>query len=222
MVLAGVLLSVGTTAVVMRKPASVVAPPVGGRVPDAQQDSLPPGFTPPQTAPATAGPEATTSSPPPPDRIPPVEVAIPAIAVDSRLVGLRLDSDGTLQVPTDYRSAGWYSDGPAPGDTGAPAVVVGHLDGIKSPGVFSRLPALRVGDRVLVRRADGTTVAFVVYRLADYRKAAFPAGAVYAPTTQPELRLITCTGTFNRATGHYLGNFVVYARAAAAAQSGTP
>jgi hypothetical protein len=35
---------------------------------------------------------------------------------------------------------------------------------------------------------------------------------VYGPTTTPELRLITCGGPFDDATGHYLDNVVVFAR----------
>jgi len=34
---------------------------------------------------------------------------------------------------------------------------------------------------------------------------------VYGPVPDPELRLITCDGTFDYATGHYLSNIVVYA-----------
>jgi hypothetical protein len=34
---------------------------------------------------------------------------------------------------------------------------------------------------------------------------------VYGPTPDPELRLITCGGAFDYATGHYLSNIVVYA-----------
>lgn len=37
------------------------------------------------------------------------------------------------------------------------------------------------------------------------------APAVYGPTPDAELRLITCGGAFDSATGHYLSNIVVYA-----------
>jgi hypothetical protein len=33
-----------------------------------------------------------------------------------------------------------------------------------------------------------------------YQKAFFPAAGVYGPTPDPELRLITCGGTFDYAT----------------------
>ena len=45
----------------------------------------------------------------------------------------------------------------------------------------------------------------------SYLKARFPTEAVYGPTPDAELRLITCGGAFDAATSHYLSNIVVYA-----------
>jgi LPXTG-site transpeptidase (sortase) family protein len=188
-----------------------VGTPANARVPAVQAQRLPTGFAPP----------ATTPVPPTAAHSAPVEVAIPAIAVRSTLVRLGLNSDGTLQVPTDFATAGWYSGGPAPGDAGV-SVIAGHVDSHAGAAVFYRLPALHVGDAVLVRGADGTTVRFTVYKLARYLKTAFPAAQVYADTGRPELRLITCTGDFNRSTGHYLSNLVVYATEQPAAPLATP
>jgi Sortase domain len=63
-----------------------------------------------------------------------------------------------------------------------------------------------------VRRADGATVAFAVTEIAVYPKDAFPTDRVYGPTPGPELRLITCGGSFDRSAGSYRDNTVVYAR----------
>jgi hypothetical protein len=70
---------------------------------------------------------------------------------------------------------------------------------------------LRAGDRLYVSRADGTTAEFRVTAIETYLKDHFPTTAVYGPTPDPELRLITCGGTFDHATGHYLSNTIVYA-----------
>ena len=43
-------------------------------------------------------------------------------------------------------------------------------------------------------------------------KAHFPTKLVYGRTAVPTLRLITCGGRFNQATGHYVDNFIVFAR----------
>jgi hypothetical protein len=86
------------------------------------------------------------------------------------------------------------------------------VDSRTGPAVFFRLDRLRARDPIVVVRRDGSRVRFLVQRMARYRKAAFPTAAVYGPTRGPTLRLITCSGAFDPASGHYLDNTVVYAR----------
>ena len=74
------------------------------------------------------------------------------------------------------------------------------------------MPELRRGDRVYVRRADGTLAVFAVTSVRTYPKDRFPTQSVYGPTPDPELRLITCGGTFDYQLHSYLSNVVVYAR----------
>jgi hypothetical protein len=42
-------------------------------------------------------------------------------------------------------------------------------------------------------------------------KAAFPSKLVYGAVNDAELRLITCGGAFDFATGHYVDNIIVFA-----------
>ena len=90
-------------------------------------------------------------------------------------------------------------------------MVAGHIDSHTGPGVFFRLSQLRPGDHVYVRRADGTLAVFRVTAVRSYAKDRFPTLAVYGPTPDAELRLITCGGTFDPQLGSYLSNTVVYA-----------
>lgn len=145
-------------------------------------------------------------------RIEPVSVAVPGIGVESPLLHLGLNADGTLEVPSPAESkiAGWYALGPAPGETG-PAVIVGHVDGGGEPGVFYRLAGLGVGEEILIRRKDGSLLRFVVDRTREVAKARFPTAEVYGRTDRAELRLITCGGAFDRAAGSYLKNVIVFA-----------
>jgi hypothetical protein len=143
----------------------------------------------------------------------PAGLVIPAIGVRTRLIRLGLTTAGTLQVPATFNVAGWYVRSPRPGEVG-PAVIAGHIDSLAGPAVFYRLHSLRRGDRVFVRRADGTFAVFRVTAVHMYPKDRFPTAAVYGPTPSPQLRLITCGGTFDAATGSYLSNVVVYAVAA--------
>lgn len=141
---------------------------------------------------------------------PPVRVRIPAIGVDSALVELGLQNDGTLQVPDDGSVAGWFTGAPTPGEHG-PAVIAAHVDWNHAPGVFFHLRDLEPGDEVAVDRADGSTARFVVLGVEQYSKNAFPTERVYGDIDHAGLRLITCGGSFDRAARSYRDNVVVYA-----------
>jgi sortase (surface protein transpeptidase) len=141
----------------------------------------------------------------------PLRIVIPSISVSADIEPLHRADDGTLATPANWNDAGWYADGVAPGDPG-PAVIIGHLDSARAgPAVFFRLPELQNGDAVLVQDSDGTTQRFLVDSTRRVAKAQFPTEDVYGPTPLAELRLITCTGSFDHATGNYLDNLLVTA-----------
>jgi Sortase domain len=144
----------------------------------------------------------------------PVRLKIAAIGVDTGLQRLGREQDGTVEVPKgphQWDMGGWYAEGTRPGDPGS-AVILGHVDSKRDgPAVFFRLRELRRGDEVKVVRADGSTVRFAVDRTEQYPKSRFPTDDVYYPTLTPELRLVTCGGSFDATAGHYRSNIIVFA-----------
>jgi sortase (surface protein transpeptidase) len=189
-------------------PAGPVATPITALSQAASPQSPQPAQSPqPTQSPPTARPLSFATPVP---VAPPVSLTIPLIGVQTQLVRLGVAAGGVLQVPSSTAVAGWYTGSSRPGAIG-PAIIVGHIDSVSGPGVFFRLSQLRAGDRVYVGRADGTTVEFRVTTVETYLKDEFPTAAVYGPVPDAELRLITCGGAFDDATGHYLSNVVVYA-----------
>ncbi|MET3636078.1 class F sortase [Curtobacterium oceanosedimentum] len=140
----------------------------------------------------------------------PVRVEIPAIGVSSGLEDLGRGPAGELDPPKDWDSAGWFADGIVPGQVG-PAVIAGHVDSPTSAAVFFRLDELVAGDEIHVSMSDGSDRTFTVERSERAAKAAFPTSDVYGSSPTPQLRLITCDGTFDTATGHYTDNLIVFA-----------
>jgi len=140
----------------------------------------------------------------------PVRVQIPSIGVDSDLMDLGLQADGTLQVPATGFPAGWFTEGPTPGERG-PAVIAGHVDWGGSPGVFWSLRDVVAGDEISVVREDGSTAVFRVSQVGQYSKEAFPTAAVYGDLDHAGLRVITCGGDFDHAAHSYEDNTVVFA-----------
>lgn len=145
----------------------------------------------------------------------PEHLRIPKLGINEPLVALALTPEGAPEVPpTDKpQEVGWFEPGPEPGEVGS-SVIVGHINGrvngISTPGVFSRLNQLALGDEVWVddRR-------FVITGTEQVKKNQFPTNRVYGvATSDAELRLITCGGDFDRGSGHYEDNYIVSARAA--------
>ncbi|MEA2134601.1 MAG: hypothetical protein QOC68_2510 [Solirubrobacteraceae bacterium] len=198
LLLFGVLLVIGAAAVLT----------VPGHAAGERAAVRPPAPPPARPTAVTAPVAAATRRP---GRAPrPIRIAIPAIGVSAPVIPLGLDRKGALQVPQDFTETGWWTGGSRPGERG-PAVIAGHVDSFTGPAVFFRIGKLRRGDAIVIERADGSRVRFRVQRSARYPKTHFPTAEVYGPTRGPALRLVTCSGTFDRASGHYLDNTVVYA-----------
>ncbi len=140
---------------------------------------------------------------------PPERVLIPSIRVDASVVAVGLTPSGQMEVP-DFGLAGWYTEGPVPGDPG-PGVVIAHVSSRRGPDVFARLAELRPGDLVTVRATDGVERSWAVVATEQADKDDLPTGRIWNGTTQAVLRLITCAGSIDPDTGHYEDNWIVYA-----------
>lgn len=145
-------------------------------------------------------------------RVAPVELYIPKLNLRTGFVPpLGLESDQTVAVPDSYTDVGWYKYGATPGEIG-PAVILGHVDSYEGPAVFYPLGQLKPGDEIHVKRADNTVAVFTVERLERVSQDAFPTQAVYGQIDYAGLRLVTCSGTFNRSEQKYSHNLVVFAQ----------
>lgn len=139
----------------------------------------------------------------------PLSLQIPAIGVNTNLVGLGLAKDGSLEVTNSGFPASWYTGAPTPGQVG-PAIIAGHSTWSKSPAVFYRIGSLLQNDLITVGRQDGSVATFRVTRVELYSKSNFPTKAVYGNIDFAGLRLITCGG-YSIYTGRNEKNIVVYA-----------
>lgn len=160
----------------------------------------------------TSGSGPTTPTGPTLAESDPVAIDIPAIGVDSPLLQVGLNSNGTIQVPPLFQKpsrAAWYKYSPTPGQIG-PSIIEGHIDTYQGPSVFFRLGAIRPGQKVYVTLQDGTVAVFKVDGVREYPKSHFPTHAVYGNTNFAALRLLTCGGSFDSSTRQYLSNTVVY------------
>ncbi|MGC5033133.1 class F sortase [Micromonospora sp. DT229] len=155
---------------------------------------------------------------PPPKKFPllpasrPVGIEINKIDLAAPVHNVGVAPDGSIAAPTAERAqeAGWYDQGPSPGQYG-PAVIVGHVDTSTGPAVFQDLRQLRTGDQVEVARTDGRVAVFEVDRVGRYDKEALPADEVFGDFSRPQLRLITCGGRWVGGSTGYADNVIVFA-----------
>ncbi|MGW5683730.1 class F sortase [Nonomuraea sp. NPDC003754] len=152
----------------------------------------------------------------------PTAVYIPKLGVSAPLMELGLDARGAIEnPPLDHPNvAGWYRYAPVPGARGA-AVITGHLDTRTGPAVFANLRSIKPGDQVQVMRADRSVAIFVVDRVEQVAKSAFPSRKVFGKVTYAGLRLVTCGGAFDRKAHSYRDNTIVYAHLAHAYHPGS-
>ncbi len=179
-----------------------------------------PGPLEPSTAPAPVGdplpavvPTATLpldllpSPPPMPaamvDYAEPIRLVIPSIQLDSRVVQVGI-VDGEFEVPKFL--VGHYIGSANVGEPGN-SVMAGHVSSISSGNVFANLESVKPGDEVYVYGESGP----LIYRVTETRVVQNTEVSVMAPTPDPTLTLITCTGDWDWIAREYTHRFVVFA-----------
>lgn len=140
----------------------------------------------------------------------PVRLGIPALGVDAPIIPIGVEPKGSMEVPEDVSTAGWYRYGPLPGSRGS-AMLIGHVDSrIQGPGVFFGLSKIQLGERVGVQLTGGSTRVFVVVARRFIEKDELPQD-LFAREGPPRLTLVTCGGGFDEQARSYTHNVVVYA-----------
>lgn len=209
--LVALMVAVGSLvgAVPARGPGTVVLSPA------APAGAVAPAGSPWVTRPRPVAQSRPVTRPRPVAHSRPVHLTIPALGISTAVGLLGLQPDGQVMVPTTVHTVGWFRDGPTPGVVGS-AVILGHVDSYRGPGIFFELKTMRTGDVIRVVLADHVVLTFVVTRVVQFAKTHFPDRLVYGPHGTRSLNLVTCGGVFNHATGSYESNIVVFSTLARA------
>ena len=179
----------------------------------ADNPRVPPDFG------VTSAPDGRAASPAPsrPDVGPPVApepptaLALPALRVQATVVPV--DSSGEiLGVPADPAQVGWWTGSALPGAASGSVVIDGHIDSAATgPGAFFQLADLHIDDLLIITTTTGDRRNYAVTGRRTYPKADGLPPDLFATTGPPRLVLITCGGSFDRSTGSYSDNIVVFA-----------
>jgi hypothetical protein len=141
----------------------------------------------------------------------PQRIAIPTIGVDAEVVAVGLEDDGTMEIPADVTTVGWFEPGVRPGQPGT-AVLAGHVDSrTQGPGAFFALRDLDVDDVVVTTAEDGQPQRWRVVTRTRFAKDQLPIDELFTREGDPRLVLITCGGSFDATARSYSDNIVVSA-----------
>lgn len=138
-------------------------------------------------------------------------LSIESQGVKSRVLRMGLTGAGAVDTPNNVHDTGWYEGSAKPGEGGV-SLIVGHVSGISSPGVFGKLSQLRSGDVVSIERGDGKVLKYRVTGSESFAADNVDMAKVLSHTTDGKeaLNLVTCHGSYNAASHEYNERIVVY------------
>lgn len=139
----------------------------------------------------------------------PKRIIIPKLNIDTEVEAVGLDENGSMDVPSNPWTVGWYKYGASLEKTGS-VVIGGHLDSKTGPAVFYRLSSLAAGDEVMVIDQNGKGHSFLVVKKEIYSEEQFPSEKVFFASDKKRLNLITCRGTFDKKKQKYDKRIVVF------------
>ncbi len=126
----------------------------------------------------------------------PRSIYIKNISVSARVMPMGVNSDRSMQSPSNAFDAGWYTASAKPGQAGA-MLVDGHASQTGTHyGLFGYITKLKNGDQITIERGDGVRFNYVVAHTevtplanVDMNKLLVPYGGA-----KQGINLIACTG----------------------------
>lgn len=135
----------------------------------------------------------------------PVRVIIPSIKLNSPIQGMGVNTKGELDVPSGKtNNVGWYKYGTKPGDVGS-AVLDAHVF-----AAFAKLNKVTPGSDIYIVMSDGTKLHFKVDDAKTYALKNLSPYALFTPTSNRSLNLITCAGKLTADRSTYSHRLIVY------------
>ncbi|TYR74685.1 sortase [Rossellomorea vietnamensis] len=139
----------------------------------------------------------------------PARIKIPGMDIDTGVIPVGLLDNGEMQVPEETDITGWYDRGVKPGARGN-AVIAGHVDSKEGPAIFFYLKDIEIGETITIFDENGKEKTFKVKAKESYKNEEAPIEKIFGSSSERNLNLITCTGTFNYDEHLYPDRLVIY------------
>lgn len=139
----------------------------------------------------------------------PKRIVIEKIQVNSLIQRVGVDQHNKIAVPNNVHLAAWFTESVQPGKTGL-SIIDAHVSGRSTDGLFKNLDQLSAGDEFSVERGDGSLLR---YSVLETKTVPEPESADILfsqnPKVKSQLNLITCGGSFDRASNQYTDRTIV-------------
>lgn len=182
---------------------------------------------------ASASVSASASAPAPPARearvgptqrltFRPTRLALAGVSQGAAVERVETQADGVLDLPEDPGHVGWWEGGALAGEAYGTVVIAGHVDSAhQGLGFFARLLAVEVGQEVTLT-GSGLRQRYRVRAVHDVPKADLAVATdPFSQDVRGRLVMVTCSGAFDRRTGSYEQNRLVYADPVGSAERAT-
>lgn len=139
---------------------------------------------------------------------------VPALGIFARIKNLGIDSSGAVDAPWNINDAGWYNGSARPGNAIGSSLILGHVSGWTASGVFKNLKNLKTGTQFEIEKGSGEKVRYEVTRSENIPLDQVNMANILSseePNTH-DLKLMTCSGKYNRVTETFEDRFIVYAK----------
>ena len=189
-------------------PPAAAVPPVVSPTPAVRQQ--PPSKATPPRVPMVRATLRPAARPKPA----PARFTAGRVGIDLPVRGYGVDDNGLMRLPETVNEVAWYQFSAPPGQTRGTTVLAAHVDTVADGlGPFANLRDLRRGHELTVTDAAGKLRRYTVTAVEKVDKSEVPLDRVFRRDGDPELKVITCGGSFDRRDG-YSDNVIVTARPA--------
>ncbi|MDO8265423.1 MAG: class F sortase [Candidatus Saccharibacteria bacterium] len=139
---------------------------------------------------------------------------IPEIGVNSRIKHTGVNSKGAVDAPKNINDVSWFNESAKPGNEIGSSLLLGHVSGWSAPGVFKKIDKLQPGTRIEIEKGSGQKLVYEVTKGEKIPLDQVDMSKILSTETvgQHDLKLMTCSGRYNKETKQYEDRYLIYAK----------
>ncbi|MFZ1683177.1 MAG: class F sortase [Candidatus Zixiibacteriota bacterium] len=139
---------------------------------------------------------------------------IPDIGVKARIKSTGLTKAGAVDAPKNLNDVSWYNESAVPGNANGASLLLGHMSGWTVPGVFKKINKLQAGMRFEVEKGNGEKLTYEVVKGEQIPVSQLNMSKILREDIagQHDLKLMTCSGKYNKNTKEFEDRYIVYAK----------